>query len=140
MTASRTERDPAAHDIRHPEQVVDGRAVAGSKCRPDARARNALAVEQHVRHADDVPAAGPEVRARERDVTDAPGTEAKILPHDHRARTERAGDHVVEERLRRVRGERAIEAQHERFIDAGARKGVDALAQRRNLRRLFARP
>ncbi len=122
----------AADRIRPAEQCGHARHVALGQRRAHGRARHAQAMHLVALHARHVEALRLARTVEQGIVARAPGAETEVVAHQHVAGTQTAHQHLLNEGLRRQRGERFVEAQHHDLRHAAALELGQLVAQRRD--------
>src|SRR5690606_22241028 len=113
--------DFAEHRRRSPEKLPGRLDVALGEQLADPRGRHTAIHIEGAHIGDDI---HPEAElrpdlAQDLRVAGTSAAEAEVLAHEHRLRTQGADEDALDELPRREVGERAIEPQHERRVDAG---------------------
>ena len=124
--------DVAADAVGAAEQGLGALHVAVGERGAHRRARDAQAVHLVAHHPGDVEAARLAGAVEHRVVAGAARAEAEVVADQHIARAEPGDQHVVDERGRRLRGERSVEAADDDLLDAAARELGELVAQRRD--------
>ena len=120
----------AADAVRPAEQRGSARHVALCQRLAHRGTRNARAAHLVAVHARHVEAGALASGVEHLVVARALGAEAKVVTDQHVFRAEAEHQHVIDEGLRRLRGEGLVEAQYHHLLDAAAVQLAKLVAQR----------
>ena len=125
----------AGDGVGPPQQLHRRRHIARGQRLAHGGAGDAHTCEGVAFHVRDFKALRLPALLQQRAVASALGAKAKIVAHQHITCAQTAHQHLVDKRLRWLRGQIGVKRQHHRLLYAALRQLAELVAQRANARR-----
>ncbi len=127
--------DPTGDEVRVAQQLLGPAHVACLQGRAHRRARDPLALEEHVGHRLQGEPVHLPRRLQRGEVARAPGAEAEVAADDEAFHAQAADEHLVDELARAQGGKLPVESRHMHALDADPGEQLQLVAQPRQARR-----